>query len=105
MVDFGESSRIDGACAVWVEGELDLAVVDEFLEWALACLDRSSAMEIDLHGVTFIDSSGLGALVRLRNEATATDKSLALVKVSAATHRLLEITGLSDAFDIRPDHT
>lgn len=102
MVDFGESTRSDGACVVSVVGEMDLAVVAEFLERALACLDRADALalDLDLEGVSFIDSSGLGALVRVRKEAADRGKALTLVNVSASTHRLLEITGLQDAFDI-----
>jgi anti-anti-sigma factor len=102
VVEFHESDRGDGVSVVAVEGDFDLAVVDEFLRRVLDCLDRADAVEIDLHRVSFIDSSGLGALVRVRKEATARDKSLSLVNVSASTHRLLEITGLHHAFDLRP---
>ncbi len=101
MVEFRESERSDGGCVLSVEGEFDLAVVDEFLEWALPCLGRADAIEIDLGAVSFIDSSGLGALVRVRNEAADKGKSLSLVNPSPATHRLLELTGLQQAFDIR----
>jgi anti-anti-sigma factor len=104
VVEFRESSRGDGTCVVSVEGDFDLAVVDEFLVRVLACLDRADLIELDLQGVSFIDSSGLGALVRVRKEAGDRGKAVALVNVSAATHRLLEITGLHSAFDIRPPH-
>lgn len=102
MVEFQESGRDDGVCVVSVEGDFDLAVVDAFLDRVLECLDRADIVELDLQGVSFIDSSGLGALVRARKEATDRGKSLSLVNVSAATHRLLEITGLHHAFDLRP---
>lgn len=104
MVEFRESSRSDGTCVVSVEGDFDLAVVDEFLERVLACLDRADVidLDLDLQGVSFIDSSGLGALVRARKEAVERGKTVSLVNVSRATHRLLEITGLHNAFDIRP---
>ena len=94
MVEFRESERSDGGCVLWVEGEFDLAVVDEFLEWALPCLERAERDRDRPRGVSFIDSSGLGALVRVRNEAADQGKTLSLVNPSPATHRLLEITGL-----------
>lgn len=105
MVEFRESSRSDGTYVVFVEGDFDLAVVDEFLQRVMACLDRADAVEIDLEAVSFIDSSGLGALVRVRKEATDRGKTVSLVNVSRATHRLLEITGLHHAFDITPRET
>ena len=102
MVEYRVDDRSDDVCVLSVEGELDLAVVSEFRERALACLEGAQALELDLHGVSFIDSSGLAVLVRLRKEAALSGKSLALVDVSRATRRLLEITGLQDSFDIRP---
>ena len=102
MVEFSDRDLADGVCVLSVTGEFDLAVVAEFLQRALACLARTEALELDLQGVSFIDSSGLGALLRVRKEAADAGKTLSLVNVSPATHRLLEITGLHDAFDIRP---
>jgi len=103
VVEFRESGRSDGGCVLHVEGEFDLAVVDEFLEWALPCVEGADAVEIDLQGISFIDSSGLGALVRVRNDAVAQGKPLTLVNPSHATLRLLELTGLQDVFDTRSD--
>ena len=102
MAQFRASDSDDGVCVVSVEGDFDLADVDEFLEQARACLDRSDRVEVDLGKVSFIDSSGLGALVRVRKEGAEQGRSVSLVNVSPATHRLLEITGLHHAFDIAP---
>lgn len=102
VVEFHESDSADGSSVLSVTGEFDLAVVDEFLEHAMACLDRAQGIDVDLGGVSFIDSSGLGALVRVRKEAAVRGKPLTLVDVSPATTRLLEITGLQQSFEIRP---
>lgn len=102
MAQFRTSDGSDGSVVVSIEGDFDLADVDEFLELALPCLERSDRVEIDLGRVTFIDSSGLGALVRVRKEGSETGTKVSLVDVSPATHRLLEITGLHHAFDIAP---
>jgi anti-anti-sigma factor len=102
VVEFSDRDLDGGVCVLSVTGEFDLAVVAEFLQRALACLGRTEALELDLQGVSFIDSSGLGALLRVRKEAADAGKTLSLVNVSPATHRLLDITGLHDAFDIRP---
>jgi anti-anti-sigma factor len=102
VATFEEGTRDDGGCVVRLGGEIDLAVADELVTVILGCFDRADDVEVDFGGVTFIDSSGLGALVRVRNEATARGKRLSLVDVGRPTTRLLEITGLLDAFDIRP---
>jgi len=101
MAQFSEEVGGDGACVVRPAGELDLAAVEEFIDVVRGSLSRCSAVEIDLGDITFIDSSGLGALVRLRKEAEANEASLYLTKINPATDRLLRITGLIDFFDIR----
>lgn len=101
MAQFSEDVRGDGLCVIRTVGELDIAAADVFIDVVRASLSRCAIVELDLGDVTFIDSTGLGALVRLRKEAEAKDASLYLTQVSAATDRLLRLTGLSEVFDVR----
>ncbi len=99
MGEFDEQAR--GPVGVLgVAGEIDIATADEFRDRLLACLQRYDSLEIDLGGVTFIDSSGLAGLVRLRTEAEILGKDVALVNVSSSTARILELTGLQGLFDV-----
>jgi anti-sigma B factor antagonist len=98
MGEFDEQVR--GSVGVLgVAGEIDIASADEFRDRLLACLERYDSVEVDLGGVTFIDSSGLAGLVRLRTEAEIVGKAVALVNVSSSTARILELTGLQGLFD------
>jgi anti-sigma B factor antagonist len=83
---------------------VDISAADELVNAARRCLDRAASVELDLGGLTFIDSSGLGALVRIRNEAAERAKSLVLTNVSATADRLLQVTGLDKAFHTQPQH-
>jgi len=94
------ATSADGVCVVAVDGDLDLAAVDEFLETARSASAGCSALEVDLDRLSFVDSSGLGALLRLRQETTERDVGLRLVNMPAAADRLFRITGLLDLFDI-----
>ena len=67
------TTRIGSAAVVTVEGELDLhtarslmGAVDETLAWP-----DLSAIVIDLSGVTFLGSSGLGTLAELATRTPA----------------------------------
>ena len=100
MAEFSQKFR-DGLCVIRVAGDIDLAAIDDFVETVRRSLGRGEACEIDLGGVTFIDSSGLGTLVRLRKEADQQGTSLHLTNVTEATARLMQITGLTDVLDIR----
>lgn len=100
MAEFvNTETRDDGSCTVSVTGEVDIATVEEFLAAAGGCLDSgATAVVLDLGGVTFIDSSGLGALVRIRNLARERGADVTLDRVPDAVTRLLEVTGLTAAF-------
>jgi anti-anti-sigma factor len=85
-----------------LSGEIDLLVAPSLKESGTAMV-RSVAparVEIDLGDVTFIDSSGLGALISIRNAARQAGTDLVLVRVSRAVSRLFELTGVGDSFTI-----
>ena len=100
MANFELDVTGDGDAVVRMSGEIDLAVVDELLSSAREGLAHHDGLRLDLSRVTFIDSTGLGALVRLRNEASAQGRSLTLVDVPTSLVRLLDITGLHDMFTV-----
>lgn len=55
---------------------------------------------VDVAGVTFIDSSGLRAIVEAHQARAAGGSRLVLRSPSAAVQRLLEISGLSGHLDV-----
>ncbi|HET7734454.1 MAG TPA: STAS domain-containing protein [Nocardioidaceae bacterium] len=96
MAQFQESQRPDGTSVLGVEGEVDVAVVDELIGRMRDSLDRGQALELDCSGLTFIDSSGLGGLVLVSKEAAAQGKAFGLVNVHSTALRLLQVSGLYD---------
>ena len=57
---------------------------------------------LDMSGVTFLDSTGLGALIGTRRRVHAFHGSLAIVLTDDTTLRVFEITGLDKVFDLHP---
>lgn len=87
-----------------LSGELDIAVVDTFLQQAQAALaEAGRVLVIDVEDVSFIDSTGLGALVRLREHAHASGKDVTLTHIPRQMGRILQLTGLTELFDDRPE--
>ena len=102
MAEFVTTPGADAAPVLAVSGDLDISGVEEFLDHAARLLDDGTAgIEVDLGGVTFIDSSGLGALVRLQRTATVAGRHLRLTNVPRPVTRILELTGLTDLFTER----
>lgn len=63
-------------------------------------VDDDHDVVMDLSGVRFIDSSGIGVLVGALRRLNAAGRQLALRGLSPSLMRVLEVTGLADAFPI-----
>jgi anti-anti-sigma factor len=85
------------------EGELDFARIGEFRD-ALSRAERAAVMiVVDLSSVSFIDSSGLGALADLHNRAWRENRRLAVVAPGGtAAAVLLNLSGLQARIPIFP---
>lgn len=95
-------SRTDGPEPVLsVAGELD-AYSAGALEELLSGRDTVGDVRVDLSGVTFIDSTGIRAIVRADNELRAAERALIIQAPSAAVMRILELTSLDERFRIEP---
>ena len=89
-------------CTLILSGEADLSCADDITQLGAAALQDPTmhTLLINLRDVTFIDSTTIGALVKLRNLAEGPDKNVVLVQPSARVSRVLEIAGLHQHFNI-----
>ncbi len=91
----------DGFRTLTVGGEIDLATASAFeAELDAVIAEAHSPADVDLSGVTFIDSSGLHALIRARKRVVGTGVRLVLVNPSDACRQVLEITDTAQLFEI-----
>jgi anti-sigma B factor antagonist len=89
------------AYLIAVSGEVDLYSAAD-VQARLAELIEGDAREIvvDVTGVTFLDSSGLGVLVAAAKALRSSGGELILAADNHGILRLLEITGLGRAFRV-----
>ena len=82
-------------------GEIDVLTVAELSTIVNETLaDPPARIELDMSGVTFCDSQGLGTLVVLSRKAQHARSVLALTNVGEFLMRVLDITGLRSALMI-----
>jgi anti-anti-sigma factor len=60
--------RVDEEGVLWLAGELDMAEADTFLEMAAANVDAQSEVVLECSRLTFLDSSGIRAILRLASQ-------------------------------------
>lgn len=85
-----------------VRGEIDVSVVDLFNRSLTSLVESNpgSTVWVDMGGVSFIDSSGLGALVGAQKQASETGGSVMLRNLQDSQYKVFEITGLRAMFGI-----
>jgi anti-sigma B factor antagonist len=90
--------RAPAEATVALAGEIDGSTVAQ-LRAAVEGLfvDPPPRIVLDLHGVAFCDSQGLGTLVALSNKARMVHSVLVLTNVGDTMLRVLDITGLRTA--------
>jgi anti-sigma B factor antagonist len=101
MDDFEVVTTIDDEderAALVVSGELDMRAAFK-LESGLDRLLRERAvrrLELDLSGVRFVDSAGLGSLLSTRELAKDLGIEMEIVNPSDPVRRILDLTGTGD---------
>jgi anti-sigma B factor antagonist len=87
---------------VAVTGDVDASNADD---WRLAILDAATdpgaQLEVDLAGVTFIDSTGLMAIADASVALERTGRWLVVCNVPRQVLRILEITGIGATLEVR----
>jgi anti-sigma B factor antagonist len=85
-----------------VRGELDIATAPQLRAALIEAIDTHPGEEliVDLNGVEFIDSAGLGMLVGGRRRARERRGDLILVSTGRIVGNVLKLTGLDRVFDV-----
>jgi anti-sigma B factor antagonist len=86
---------------ITVSGEVDLATSPELDVAIIAAIDSgTSSVVIDLTDVSFMDSSGLGVIVRALKRCREAENDLDLVITNERVLKVFGITGLDQVIPI-----
>lgn len=87
---------------VGFEGDVDIHTSPDARKVLLECVGRKMPVLVDLSKVSYIDSSGIASLVESLQTARKGGSDLALLAVSAAALRVLQLARLDKVFAIYP---
>ena len=91
---------LQGIRLVRVRGEVDLSWSQRLRKTILDALASTRPVAVDLSAVTYIDSSGIAALVEGFQNARGKGQRFSLVAVSKPVHAVLELARLDRVFPI-----
>ena len=96
-----EYSAAPGQTVIEVSGEIDVYTAPRLREALVGLVEGGSfRLIVDMEGVEFLDSTGLGVLVGGLKRVRAHDGGIDLVCTQGRILRIFRITGLSKVFNI-----
>jgi anti-anti-sigma factor len=85
-----------------LSGELDLATSPSLASAVgRLCTEGAGEIIIDMRGLLFIDSTGIRTILQAVDLCARHECELALIRGSASTQRLFELTGLDEKLPFR----
>jgi anti-sigma B factor antagonist len=93
----------NGQLVLEVHGAIDLDTRQHFSEFLTTAVEQSGSVVVDLHGVEFMGSVALTALVEAANRARLYGERLSVRRPSLLARRVLEISGVDLVIDIEDD--
>lgn len=84
-----------GTVTVAVSGEIDLSTVEQLEHEIAATADgEADAIVVDISGVTFVDSAGIGVLLKGRRMADEHGKQYRVTGAEGLVRQVLDMTGV-----------
>ncbi|USG64143.1 STAS domain-containing protein [Brevibacillus ruminantium] len=98
-MDFRAIENNDQA-TLYFTGELDMAVGDKVGDLLREYGERNGSVVVDFHGVTFVDSSGIGQLFFTTKELISLGKQVEIINVREEILDILHVLGFAEALGI-----
>ena len=92
----------DRHSVITLEGEIDMAAAPELRAGLLSLVDDASsrAVILDLDGVTFMDSSGVGAVLSAYRKLRLQQRPLLVANAQPIVARVLDITNVDTVIPV-----
>jgi len=99
-----QTNQAGDLCEMVLTGEVDVYTAPSLKQELVTRIEGGCAnVVVDLEGVSFIDSSGLGVLVSALRRARERDGSVRIVCTRDSVLKIFRITGLDKVFPIFSD--
>ena len=93
--------RLDVRAVAEVSGDIDIATAPWLCETLLLAIQRyGPAIDVDLHGVTFLDCAGVNALLGTARRARLEGGQVRVTRLSARAWRVISLLGLQNLLTV-----
>ncbi len=103
MTDFAfDEKRRGGVAELALSGDLDMTATFRLEPAIDRLLDDAEEIVLDLSGVSFVDSSGLGLLLATHQRTQEAECSMAIVGSRPEIQRVFRLAGVDDVLPLSP---
>ena len=103
MISLLDPHQVGPHIVVEVTGEIDVATAPALRDRLLALLNRGAPdLVVDLRGVTFLDSTGVGSLLRVYHRQSLLGGTLHFVADQSAVLRVFDLMQLTRRLHVTP---
>ena len=88
------------AIVLKISGEIDLYNAMDFKDTIKARADENKNVVLNMKGVTYIDSSGIGSIIASFSDVKKAGGTLKLCEINDAVKQIFELTKLESFFEI-----
>lgn len=101
---FDRTALQDGVVRLAVAGEVDMTTGDCFQQTLLAVLAEPGVrrLVLDVGGLRFVDSNGVGVLVKVQRAADERDIGFGIVNATGPVRGVLEMLGVYEMLAAHP---
>jgi anti-sigma B factor antagonist len=90
------------ARTIAVEGEVDVSCASELRDAIDAAIqDKVPSIDVDLAGVSYVDSTGIGVLVGAASRAAEAGLSFSVSRPQRNVSRVLDLLGVGEELNVR----
>jgi anti-anti-sigma factor len=89
------STRLGRVAVCVATGDIDVSTIGDLREAVLAGVTDADSLRLDLSGVAFIDTTGLGTLLELRSTLQSAGAGFEITAADGPVRQAVEITGLA----------
>lgn len=95
----------DDCIKLKISGEIDLNTIEVLEPKLEKMLKENKDILIDMENVKFIDSTGLGILVKLYKEQKLKNKKVTIINTKVNVRKIFKITCMEEMFNLGGDNS
>ena len=91
-----ETSNVNSVTCLKLLGELDISTVERFRMSVEQLPDDLAEVHLDFYGIEFVDSTGIGALIKVMNQLREQDVKVMVTRIPKEIYEVFDLLSIPE---------